>query len=334
MTYIKPTAHAACLQGPESAPRRRLLAGLGAGFLLPQLVSCAAPQAPLRVGSIVFPGYELLFLARELDLLDPQQVRLVELRANTDTLRALAAGELEAAALTVDELMSARADGVDLRAILVFDVSAGADVVLALPGVTLKNLEGKRIGVEEGAVGGLMLSALLQAAGLRPSQILKVPMTLDNSDEVFRSGVVDAVVTAEPWWSSIEKLGGKLIFDSNAIPGRIVDVLAVRGDVLNQRREGLRHLVAAHFAALERFRAQPAVAGAYMAMRLRCMPDEVAQQFRGLELPDATANLKILRPGGTFDSTTQLLQRQMQEAGLLRASASLGDLAEASFLPL
>jgi NitT/TauT family transport system substrate-binding protein len=334
MSYINTSVHGRGLQPPGSQRRRRLLGGLGAGLLMPALLSCAAPLAPLRVGSIVFPGYELMFLARELDLLDPQHVRLVELRANTDTLRALAAGELEAAALTVDELMSARADGVDLRAILVIDVSAGADVVLAVPGVTLKNLAGKRIGVEEGAVGGLMLSALLKAASLTPEQVLKVPMDLDNSDDVYRSGVVDAVVTAEPWWSSIEKLGGQRIFDSNAIPGRIVDVLAVRGDVLDTRREALRHLVAGHFAALERFRAQPAEASVHMAPRLRCMPEEVPQQFRGLELPDAAANLKILKPGGSFDTTTQQLQQQMKEAGLLHARAALGDLADASFLPL
>jgi ABC-type nitrate/sulfonate/bicarbonate transport system substrate-binding protein len=84
----------------------------------------------MRVGSIVFPGYEDLFLARELGLLDERRVRLVELLANTDTLRALAAGQLEAAALTLDELMSARADGVDLRAVLVFDVPEGANVVV------------------------------------------------------------------------------------------------------------------------------------------------------------------------------------------------------------
>lgn len=334
MSYIKSTAPCQGLPHLHCVPRRRLLAGLGATLLLPGLVACAAPQAPLRVGSIVFPGYELLFLARELDLLDPQQVRLVELRANTSTLRALAAGELEAAALTVDELMSARAEGVDLRAILVIDVSAGADVVMAVPGVTLKNLAGKRIGVEEGAVGGLMLSALLQAAGLTPAQVLRVPMSLDNSDDVYRSGVVDAVVTAEPAWSTIEKLGGQRIFDSNAIPGRIVDVLAVRGDVVDTRGEALRHLVAAHFAALQRFRAQPAATSVHMASRLRCMPDEVPQQFRGLELPDVATNLQILRPGGSFDATTQELQHQMQAAGLLRATASLGDLADPRFLPL
>jgi NitT/TauT family transport system substrate-binding protein len=54
------------------------------------------------VGSIVFPGYESLFLAREAGLLEERQVRLIELLANTDTLRALAAGQLEAAALTLD----------------------------------------------------------------------------------------------------------------------------------------------------------------------------------------------------------------------------------------
>ena len=51
------------------------------------LAACQAPVAPIRVGSIVFPGYELMFLARELGLLNERQVRLVELLSNTDTVR-------------------------------------------------------------------------------------------------------------------------------------------------------------------------------------------------------------------------------------------------------
>jgi hypothetical protein len=106
-------------------PRRLLLAAAVAGWL-PALHACSAPVAAMRVGSIVYPGYESMFLARELGLLDERRVRLVELLHNSDTLRALAAGQLEAAALSLDGLLTARADGVDLRAVLVFDVAAGA----------------------------------------------------------------------------------------------------------------------------------------------------------------------------------------------------------------
>ncbi|OYU42363.1 MAG: hypothetical protein CFE44_24420, partial [Burkholderiales bacterium PBB4] len=206
-------------------PRRHWLANAMALSAAAYLPACSKPTPLLRVGSIVFPSYELMFLARELQMLDPKQIRLVELQANTDTLRALASGQLEAAALTLDEMMSARADGVDLRAVLVLDVSDGADVVVGRPGVSLDHLRGKRIGVEDGAMGAIMLSALLATTQLTVHDVIKVPSTLERSVEIYQKGRVDAIVTAEPWATQLQKLGATRLFDSKSIPGRIVDVL-------------------------------------------------------------------------------------------------------------
>lgn len=314
--------------------RRRNALALLACASLPAFTACSAPLAPLRVGVIVFPGYELMFLARELGLIDPAKVRLVEMRANTDTMRALASSQLEAAAMTLDELMTARADGVDLRAVMVFDFSAGADVVLARDKVTLDTLAGKRIGVEDGAMGAVMLSALLAAAGLTLDQITKVPLTLDRSEQALRQRTVDAVVTADPWAARLEKAGAKRIFDSTAIPGRIVDVLAVRADAVKTHGSAIRLLVAGHFAALQFWRKSPKEAALHMAARLGFEPDEVADLFRGLKLPDLAENAEMLRKGGRFDATTQELQRVMLEAGLLPQSAAVRDLSDASFLSL
>jgi NitT/TauT family transport system substrate-binding protein len=286
----------------------------------------------LRVGVIVFPGYELMFLAREMGMIDPSRIRLVEMRDNTDTIRALASNQLDAAAMTLDELMTARADGVNLRAVLVFDISAGADAVLARRSVTLATLAGKRVGVEDGAMGAVMLSALLDSAGLRLDQITKVPLTLDRSEDALMQGRVDAVVTAEPWASRLEKSGAHRIFDSTAIPNRIVDVLAVRADAISNYGDALKHLVAGHFSAQQHFKKSPAEAAKLMAARLAVPAPEVADLYRGLRLPDPVENMDMLRQGGKLDSTTQELHSVMLAAGLLSKSSAIRDVADARFL--
>jgi NitT/TauT family transport system substrate-binding protein len=314
--------------------RRTLLAGSGAALLAPLLSGCSAPDPAMRIGSIVFPGYETLFLARELGLLDARRVRMIELLANTDTLRALAVGQLEAAGLTLDELMTARADGVDLRAVLVFDESAGADVVLAKTPITLQTLQGKSVAVEDGAMGAVMLSALLKAAGLKPDQIHKVPMTLDRSEVLFQSPRVDVVVTAEPWAARLEKAGASRIFDSKAIPGRIVDVLAVRADALRPFGPALRHLLAGHFAAQKILRESILQAAPLMASRLQTPVAEVASLYRGLRLPELAQNRAMLARDGVIDRTAKDLQKVMMEAGLLPASALAEAVADSRFLPV
>jgi len=312
--------------------RRHALKLLSVGAGIPLVAACSAPQPPLRVGSIVFPGYELMFLAREMGLLDERQVRLLELRSTTDTLRALASGQLEAGNMTLDEMMLARADGVDLRAILVLDVSEGADVVMARKDVTLKNLAGKRVGVEEGAVGAVMMEALLNAAGVVPQQVRKVKMTLDQSELLYKAGTVDAVVSAEPWASMLEKMGGHRIFDSASIPGRIVDVLAVHADAIATHGATLRKLVSAHFLARKQFMEQQQESAKRMAARLQTPPDEVATLFHGLKLPDARENKDMLRSGGSFSRTALELQRVMLENNLMRKPMELQSLSTTEFV--
>jgi len=276
---------------------------------LPALTACKPPTKPLRLGSIVFTGYETVFLARELGWLDHHQVRLIELFSNTDGLRALAAGQLEAAQLTLDEFLTARSDGLDLRIVAVLDESAGADAVIARPGLRdPSQVKGLRIAVEDGAAGAVMLAAFLRHHGLQPKDVQAVSLTLDRSLEAYRNGLADLFISAEPWVTRLEAEGGQRVFDSRALPGRIVDVMAVRADVLDSHGEALEHVVHQHFRALQFLKIQPDVAARLMAPRLQMAPQEVLGSLRGLIQPDAQTSRQMLDNNSPF--MTGLLELQ------------------------
>lgn len=328
---IRSPSHAQIADLPTS--RRACLGWLGA-LTLPTawLGGCAAPQPPLRMGSIVFPGYEMVFLAHDLGLLDEQQVRLIEMPSNTDTLRALASGQLEAANLTLDECISARAEGLDLRVLAVLDISAGADAVYSRQPLTLDQLAGKRIAVEDSAVGATVLAALLDAARLKPDQIVKISTVLPSTGRDFVGGRADVVITAEPWASQIEAAGGHRLFDSTRMPGRIVDVLVAQASVLREQASAVRHLVNAHFSGLSHWQTQPEDAARRLAPRLELAPEAVPGAFRGLDLPDRRRNLELLRDGGQIDATARLLQQDMLRLGLLKASRPLSEISDTTGL--
>ena len=322
---------------PTAGERRRLLRALSLLPLAPLaagLGACSAPEPPLRVGSIVFPGYEFLFLARELGLLDANELRPIEMTSSVDVLRALAVGQLEAAQLTLDEMLSARAEGLALNVLAVLDVSAGADAIMARPAIRRpEDLRGKRVGVEQGATGAVLLGAMLQAHGLRVDEIFKLPISLNTSADAFEKDGLDAVVTAEPWASLLEAKGAHRLFDSRTTPGLIVDVLVARPDALHARPAAIRALLSALFRAQEHHRRAPAVTAPLMAPRLQVKPDEVAATFRGLELPDLRRNRELLQPGGLLLQGAERLQAFMLEQRLLRRAAPLADLIDARFLP-
>ncbi len=305
------------MKGMQNPRRRRLL--LGSALLATLgLGGCHEPLPPLRIGSIVFPGYESLFVARAQGWLPENAVRLVELRSNTDALRALAARQLEGALLTFDELLSARAEGVDLHAVLVVDISNGADVVLAQPQFTWPaDLAGRRIGFEEGASGALMLGEFLRAGGLRVADIIKVPIRLSESTDVFASGQVDALVTVPPWSHQIETAGAVRLFDSASIPDRIVDVLAVRHEVLESQHDRLVAVAEAHFKSIALIQREPLVAGSLMADRLQVPVEQVPALFKGLELPNLDRNRELFQLDSLFERQMRELQTRMIEEGLL-----------------
>ena len=124
-------------------------------------------QPPLTVGTNTWIGYEPLYLAHDLGYYEGANLRLVELASTTQTLDALRVGSLDLAGLTLDEALLLAQEGVPIAVIWVLNTSAGADALLAKPGITtLDALRGKRIGVEQTAVGGYMLNAALAQANL------------------------------------------------------------------------------------------------------------------------------------------------------------------------
>lgn len=311
-------------------PQRRRFLGaasslaMAAGWL--SLAGCTGKEEPgLRIATNQWIGYELLYLGQELAAKDApadyQRIRLIELLSNTDSLQALAAGTVDGAGLTLDEAITARAAGLDLKIVLVFDISAGADVLLARPGIDrLDQLKGKSIGVEQTGVGALMLDAAKKQAGLARGDVQVISMTADQHLAAFKQGKVDALVTFEPIASQIIAAGGQPLFDSRAIPGGIVDVLAITGKALADNPNTLRTLLTRYFSALNYLQQQPEDATRRMAPRLGLTPAGVQAGYARLILPDLAENYRLLGgvPAPLEATAAQLAALMLREKLLAR----------------
>jgi NitT/TauT family transport system substrate-binding protein len=316
------------------ATRRRLLT-VTLAAALPAASGCSEPPPQvLRIGAHPWPGYEMFYLARARGLLPPRSVRLIETPSASASLRGLATGTLEAAGLTLDEVLGARARGLPLRVVAVLDVSKGADVVLARPGIERPDqLRGRRVGVEATATGAVMLDALLARHGLTAGDLRIVPLPIDEHEAAWRQGRVDAVVTYEPVKSRLTALGGQLLFSSAEVPGLIVDVLAVRESAETTHAPALRQALVAHFAALALWRQAAGAQAPLLAQRLGLPPAAVPAAFAELELPDVAANRDWLGPPGRLLEAARRLREIMMRAGLLREAVDVDTLASPRFLP-
>lgn len=284
----------------------------------------------LSIATNQWPGYEPLYLARDLGYYGNADIRLVELPSSSEVIKAFRNGTVDAAALTLDEALLLVQDDIAVKAVLVMDVSNGADVVMARPGIkSLAGLAGKRVGAESSALGAYMLSRMLMVAGLKPTDIEILPLTVDQHEGAYQSGKVDAVVTFDPVRTKLLAAGAHILFDSRRIPNEIFDILIVRREYLQRHSRQVARLEDAWYRALDYLHRKPEDAAQRMAKREGISGAEFREALKGLRIPDHDENDRLLHganPG--LIPPAQRLMKVMAQNRLLRGEVDPARLLE------
>lgn len=227
---------------------------------------------PIQIGINDFPSYELLYLAQEKGFYRDEgvAVRIVEFASLSDAAMALGNKQLDAIATTLVDLVmvNQNAPG-SVKAGWVIDYSNGADVILA--GTQVRNvadLKGRRIGLETSSVGLLLLGRALQLNRIELKDVKLVDLDPLSGESALARGEIDALVTYAPYSERLaQKPGIWKIFDSRAIPGEVVDVLAFSAGLVAERASDIKAIIRAYMRAQSFLREQPAQAIAIMAER-------------------------------------------------------------------
>ena len=299
------------------------------------MLGCNQPEPQiLRLGTNIWPGYEPLYLAREIESLPSNKVRLVEYSSASDVIRAFRNKALEMASLTLDEVLLLVQDNIPVKVILVHDISNGADTILARPDITsMKDIKGKRVAVESGALGAYVITRALEINKLSLKDIVIKHLNVSKHENAYKNNQVDVVVNFEPVRTRLINNGAKEIFTSKEIYGEIVDVLVVHEEVFKQNKSTLKEIINGWFIALDYFSQQPKLAANIMAKRMNVSPQEVISSFEGLELPNRKINHSLI--GGKkpkLKKTIQHLNRVLKDNKLLIKDVKDSDILNESLL--
>jgi len=279
-------------------------------------------ELPLRIGTNVWIGSEPLYLARNLKYLDRGVVQLVEYPSASEVLRAFRNQAIDGMIISLDELFVLAVDGLQPKIVVVTDVSHGADVVVGRSGMqAMKDLKGKRVAVESGALGAFVLSRALALNGMQASDVNIVHLESNEHPAAFEQGQVDGAVTFDPFRGQMLRAGAHTLFDSTQIPGEIVDLLAVRDSVLEKNPQAVQALLTGWFKALDYLQREPADAAARMAVRQQITGEQFLKALQGLHIPTRAENLTML--AGTTPSLVvsgRQLMTLMVQAKLLRST--------------
>lgn len=309
--------------GPRTSNYLCLLACVA--LLLPLFGCAREPQTALRVGTNVWIGSEPLYLARELGYLDPATVQLVEYPSASEVLRAYRNQAIDGMVISLDELFGLAVDGLQPRIILVVDVSHGADVVVGRKGMrSIRDLKGKSVAVESGALGAFMLSRALALNGMQASDVTVVHLESNEQPSAFEKGQVDGAVTFDPYRTQLLRAGATTLFDSTRIPGEIVDLLAARASVVERQPKALQALLTGWFAALDYMQREPKDAARRMGVRQQTTGEQFLEAQQGLHVPSLDENLRMIGgPTPELAVSGRRLMALMLESKLLRSGLEI-----------
>jgi len=249
-----------------------------------------ASAEPLKIGYSDWPGWVAWEVALEKKMFEEAGVDVqFEWFDYVASMDAFAAGQLDAVPMTNGDTLVTGSTGGKGVMILLNDYSNGNDMVVGAPGIdSVADLKGKKVGVEIGFVGHLLLLNALEKAGLTEADVELVNVPTNETPQVLASGDVSAIVAWQPNSGQALSLvpGSKRLYSSADEPGLIYDVLAVNPSSLAARKADWEKVVDVWYKIVD-FIQDPktqAEAISIMAARVGVTPEEYKPFLDGTKI--------------------------------------------------
>lgn len=213
------------------------LGSLALGFL----AMCGGLSAePLKIAYSDWPGWVAWEIGVQKGWFKEEGVEVEFLWFDyVPSMDAYVAGKVDAVCMTNGDALVTGATGKPSVGILINDYSNGNDMIVAAPGISsVKDLKGKKVGIEEGFVEHLLLLTALEKNGMKPDDVTIVNTPTGETPQVLASKAVDAIGAWQPNSGQALKAlpGSKPVFSSADAPGIIYDLLYVSSESLEKRR--------------------------------------------------------------------------------------------------
>ncbi len=257
--------------------------------------------APLTVGYSDWPGWVAWQVAIDKGWIKEAGLDLTfEWFDYSASMDAFTAGKLDANLMTNGDTLVTGAGGGKGIMVMLTDYSSGNDMIVAKPGIkSLKDLKGKKIGIEVGLVEHLLLLHALQGAGMKEKDVKLVNAKTNETPQVLASGQVSAIGAWQPISGQAMKgsPGSHPIYTSAQAPGLIYDVLAVSPASLNAHRADWIKLIGVWDKVVHYINDPKTQDDAIkiMAARVELTPEDFKPLIKGTHLIDVAEGKKVFK---------------------------------------
>jgi NitT/TauT family transport system substrate-binding protein len=302
-------------------------------------LACAAVHAQetkVAIGISGWTGFAPLTLAKEAGIFRKNGLDVaIKKIPQKDRHLAIASGDVQCAATTVETWVVWNANGVATTQIFQLDKSYGADGMVVKPGINkITDLKGKTVAASApGTSPYFALAWMLKKNGLSTKDVKVVNLEPQAAANAMIAGTagVDAAMTYEPYLGAVRAKpeAGKIIATTLDYP-MVMDTFGCTPKFLSENPKAAKALADSYFEAVEMIQKEPKKSFEIMGADVKQSGEAFEASSKYLRWQDRAANAKFF--AGEHAAFSKEAAELLMEAGIIKSLPDMGKLADTQFL--
>ena len=300
--------------------------------------ACAAlaQETKVAIGMSGWTGFAPLTLAKEAGLFKKHGLDVsIKKIPQKDRHLAIASGDIQCAATTVETWIAWNAAGVATTQIFQLDKSYGADGMVVKPGITrIADLKGKTVAASApGTAPYFTLAWMLKKNGMSLKDVKVVNLEPQAAANAMIAGTdgLDAAMTYEPYLGAVRAKpeAGKILATTLDYP-MVMDTFGCTPKFLAENPKAAQGLTNAYFDALDMIRAEPKKSFEIMGADVKQSGEAFEKSQAYLRWQDRGANQKFF--AGEHAAFSKEAAELLLEAGIIKQLPDMAKLADTRFI--
>ena len=291
---------------------------------------------PVAVAMSGWTGFAPLTLAKEAGIFKKNGLDVtIKKIPQKDRHLAIASGDVQCAATTVETWVAWNAAGVATTQIFQLDKSFGADGMVVKAGIAkISDLKGKTVAASApGTAPYFTLAWMLKKNGLSVKDVKVVNLEPQAAANAMIAGNqdIDAAMTYEPYLGAVRAKpeAGKIIATTLDYP-MIMDTFGCTPKFLAENPKAAQALADSYFQALEMIKADPKKAFEIMGADVKQSAEQFEASQKYLRWQDKAANQKFF--AAEHAQFSKEAADLLLEVGIIRQIPDLSKLADTRFI--
>ena len=296
-----------------------------------------AQATKVAIGISGWTGFAPLTLANEAGLFKKNGLDVsIKKIPQKDRHLAIASGDIQCAATTVETWVVWNANGVATTQIFQLDKSYGADGMVVKPAIAkIADLKGKTVAADApGTAGYFGLAWFLKKNGLSVKDVKVVNMGPQPAANAMIAGTegIDAAMTYEPYLGAVRAKpeAGKIIATTLDYP-MVMDTFGCTPKFLAENPKAAKALADSYFEALEMIKKEPKKSFEIMGADVKQSAEAFEASQKYLRWQDREANLKFFA-GGEHAAFSKEAADLLLEVGIIKSLPDMSKLADTRFI--